>query len=256
MKNYKAYCFDLDGTVYRGKHAVPSAVTFIHKLQQEGIEPFYVTNNSSKTREQLQASLLAIGIQAPLTHIYSSAYATAQYIKQHFLNAQVRIVGSDGIMTALENEGIEVVPIENEHVDVLVMGMDRQINFDKIAAACRIVQHGATLIGTNEDIKFPSEEYFYPGNGSFVRLVGNVCGVNPIYIGKPSPAILKIVQNEHNFTTNEMVMIGDNYDTDILCGIHFGCDTIHVNTGVTPTKEVENKPQLPTFTVENLAYFK
>ena len=54
----KRYCFDLDGTVYRGKTGIPTAVDFIHALQAQGNEPFYVTNNSSKTREQLQQALL------------------------------------------------------------------------------------------------------------------------------------------------------------------------------------------------------
>jgi len=84
MKQYKAYCFDLDGTVYRGKEGIPSAVAFIHRLQQAGIEPFYVTNNSSKTREQLQEALLSIGVNAPLEHIYSSALVTANYVALHF----------------------------------------------------------------------------------------------------------------------------------------------------------------------------
>ena len=106
MKSYKAYCFDLDGTVYRGKEGIPSAVSFINRLQQVGIEPFYVTNNSSKTREQLQDALCAIGVQAPLEHIYSSALVTAKYVAMNFLGKKVAMMASDGIRKALLNEGI------------------------------------------------------------------------------------------------------------------------------------------------------
>lgn len=250
--NYKAYCFDLDGTVYRGKNAIPSAVQFIHHLQQNGKEPFYVTNNSSKTREQLQQALRNIGIEAPLSHIYSSALVTAKYIAEKFTHAKVAVVGADGIRNALLQENIEVVSDEEEHVDVLVMGIDRQITFDKITAACRIVQNGAQLIGTNEDVKYPSEQYFYPGCGSFVTLVANVSNVQPTFIGKPSPQLLNFIAKEHKINKEDFVMVGDNYNTDILCGIHFGCDTIHVNTGVTPTSEVLNMEIKPTYAVENL----
>lgn len=249
MKQYKAYCFDLDGTVYRGKEGIPSAVAFIHRLQQAGIEPFYVTNNSSKTREQLQDALLSIGVKAPLEHIYSSALVTAKYVALNFPGKKVAMMGTDGIRQALLNENI--VPVEDEP-DVFVMGIDRTLDYMALARATIFVQKGAIFIATNQDIKFPTEYGFLPGNGSFARLVGEVADVEPIYIGKPSPAMLEMIAIEHRFAKEDMVMIGDNYDTDIMCGINFGCDTIHVNTGVTPTKVVLEKECRPTYVVDVL----
>lgn len=249
MKTYKAYCFDLDGTVYRGKEGIPSAISYIHRLQQAGVEPFYVTNNSSKTREQLQEALSAIGVNAPLEHIYSSALVTAKYVSLNFPGKKVAMLGSDGIRKALFNEGIEPTEVEPE---VFVMGIDRNLDYMALAKATVAVQNGATFIATNQDIKFPTEHGFLPGNGSFARLVGEVADVEPIYIGKPSPAMLEVIAKEHGFTKDEMVMIGDNYDTDIMCGIRFGCDTIHVNTGVTPTKVVLEKDQQPTYVLQAL----
>lgn len=248
--HYKAYCFDLDGTVIHGKTGIATAVAFIHKLQDKGIEPFYVTNNSSKTREQLKLGLQAIGVDAPLTHIYSSALATARYVAKHFVDGCVQVIGSDGIRHALE---AEAVVLTDAQPDVLVMGIDRKIDYKGLAEAGIAVQNGATLIGTNGDIKYPTEIGFMPGNGSLVQLVANVAGVEPIFIGKPSPVMLQIIADEHAFTKQEMVMIGDNYDTDILCGIYFGCDTIHVNTGVTSANQVREKPEQPTFLVEDLS---
>lgn len=247
--HYQAYCFDLDGTIYRGKAGIDSAIQFVHQLQAQGIEPFYLTNNSSKTRESLQQMLDAIGITAPLTHIYSSSLATAKYVAKLSKDKRVNVVGEQGIRTALVQEGLKIT---EEQADILVMGIDRQMTYEKLAQACVYVQNGAALIGTNGDIKFPNEASFAPGNGSFVNLVANVAGVTPIFVGKPSPLMLEIVADDHGFDKSDMVMVGDNYDTDILCGIHFGCDTIHVNTGVTPTAIVKQQTQLPTYCVENL----
>ncbi|MGN7477558.1 TIGR01457 family HAD-type hydrolase [Solibacillus silvestris] len=249
MLSYKAYCFDLDGTIYRGKTGIDSAVQFVHLLQKQGIEPYYLTNNSSKTRETLQQVLREIGVNAPLDHIYSSSLATAAYVAKMSTNKKVNVVGELGIRTALLEQGLEIA---DEQSDVLVMGIDRQITYEKLVKACGYVQKGAQLIGTNEDIKFPNETSFAPGNGSFVHLVANVAGVTPIFVGKPSPVMLQIIADEHHYEKNEMVMVGDNYDTDILCGINFGCDTIHVNTGVTPTEIVKQQAKLPTYCVENL----
>lgn len=253
MKQYKAYCLDLDGTVYRGKQPIPSAISFIKDLQAQGIEPFYVTNNSSKTREHIQHVLRSFGVEVPLTHIYSSAFVTAKYIAEYYRDAKVYVIGLDGLRQSLEEEGIEVLSEEAEHADVLVMGIDWTITYDKIVHACKLVQNGAKLIGTNPDIHFPSEQYFIPGCGSFVELVAKVSKVEPLFIGKPSTQLLNFIQKEHKFTKSEMVMIGDNYHTDILCGINFGCDTIHVNTGVNSTEYVQNQVKKPTKSVEYLS---
>lgn len=252
MKSYKAYCFDLDGTVYRGKAAIDSAVTFIHHLQEQQIEPFYVTNNSSKTPQQLQQSLHDIGIVAPVSHIYSSSLATAKYVAENCADKLVNVVGEIGLHTALTQEGLVIT---DEPCSVLVMGIDRQMTYDKLAHASIAVQNGAKLIATNGDIKFPTEKGFVPGNGSLVQLVANVAGVEPIFIGKPSPVMLQIIAHEHGYSKEDMLMIGDNYDTDILCGINFGCDTLHVNTGVTPTHIVKQKDKLPTYCVDDLLVF-
>lgn len=190
-----------------------------------------------------------MGVDAPLDHIYSSSLATAAYVAKLSANNKVNVVGELGIRTALIGQGLEIT---DEQSDVLVMGIDRQISYEKLVKACNYVQNGAKLIGTNGDIKFPNETGFTPGNGSFVQLVATVAGVTPTFVGKPSPVMLQIIAEEHHYEKSEMVMVGDNYDTDILCGINFGCDTIHVNTGVTPTEIVKKQAKLPTYCVENL----
>lgn len=249
MRTYKAYCFDLDGTVYRGKEGIPSAITFIHSLQEQGIEPFYVTNNASKTREKLQEALRAVGIEAQLDHIYSSALVTAKYIATNYAGKKVAMIGSEGLRTALLEADIAIT---EENPEVYVMGIDPNIDYEKLSKATIAIQNGATFIATNPDIKFPTELGFVPANGSFARLVGEVAGVEPLYMGKPAPTMLEVIAKEHGFKKSEMVMIGDNYDTDIMCGIRFGCDTIHVNTGVTPTAAVLEKELQPTYLLETL----
>ncbi len=219
-------------------------------LQEKGLEYYFVTNNSSKTPSQFQKALANIGIETASSRIYSSAITTAKYVSQSYKDAKVHMIGSEGLETALKEEGITVT--DDLEADVVVMGIDQTVDYMKLANASVAVQNGAKLIGTNEDIKFPSEYGFLPGNGSFVRLVANVANVEPLYIGKPSPVMLEVIQDEYGYQKEEMVMIGDNYDTDILCGIHFGCDTIHVNTGVTSTEVVMEKEVKPTYCVENL----
>ncbi|MEJ9279465.1 TIGR01457 family HAD-type hydrolase [Ureibacillus thermosphaericus] len=253
MKHYRAYCFDLDGTVYRGKEVIPTAIQFIHQLEDKQLDYFFVTNNSSKTPSQIKQTLQLFGLNVSEKQIYSSSLVTAKYVKMHFGQAKVFVIGQDGIRYALQQEGIDIV---EENPDVVVMGIDRKIDYEKLTKACIAVQNGATLIGTNEDIKFPTEKGFHPGNGSFVKLVSQVSNVEPMFMGKPSPVMLEMIQQEYGYNKNEMLMIGDNYDTDILCGIRFGCDTVHVNTGVVNTEKVKEKEVQPTYCINDLSEFE
>ncbi|WP_017379784.1 TIGR01457 family HAD-type hydrolase [Paenisporosarcina sp. TG-14] len=249
MKAYKGYCIDLDGTVYRGKEPIMETVQFIQLLQEQGIEPFFVTNNASQTPDQVLTKLKGFGVDAKRSHIMTSAMAAAKYIALHYFGKEVSMIGSSGLREALHENGVNIVPSSQ---DVFVIGMDRGITYEKIAQACLDVRNGAVFISTNSDRAYPSERGLLPGNGAFTALIQTSTGVDPIFIGKPQGHMLEIIQLEHQFAKEDMVMIGDNYDTDILAGIEFGIDTIHVNTGVTSTEKVQLKSIPPTMTMQNL----
>lgn len=247
---YRAYCFDLDGTVYRGAEAIPEAVAFIHQLQAQGIEPFMVTNNAKYTKAELHAKLSAMDIVVPMDHLMTSSIATAKYIAKHYPNETVKVLGQGGLVEAITAEGIEIV---SENPDILVQGLTVNMTYTMLEEACFDIQQGAKHIATNGDLKLPKERGFAPGNGSFVQLVQNVTGEAPLIIGKPAPHMLEIIRDAFGFDKSEMVMIGDNYDTDILVGIHYGIDTLHVDTGVTRQEIVRQKVEQPTYYVKTLA---
>ncbi|MGB2872517.1 TIGR01457 family HAD-type hydrolase [Psychrobacillus psychrotolerans] len=250
MLNYKAYFIDLDGTVYRGKTPIPEAVKFIHYLQTNGNQPFFVTNNSSMTQQQLQEKLAIMDIQVDTEHIISSSIAAANYINEFMPGKEVFMIGELGLEDALKSRDISIT---TGMADVVVLGIDRHINYEKLATACLSVRAGATFLSTNSDHAFPSEIGFLPGNGAFTKLVEHSTGVEPIYMGKPQPFMLEFIQKKYGFSKEEMVMIGDNYQTDILTGINMGIDTVHVNSGVDSTAEVKLQAEQPTYFLESLS---
>ncbi|MET0959843.1 MAG: TIGR01457 family HAD-type hydrolase [Psychrobacillus psychrotolerans] len=250
MLNYKAYFIDLDGTVYRGKTPIPEAVKFIQYLQSNGTQPFFVTNNSSMTQQQLQEKLAIMDIQVDTEHIISSSIAAANYINEFMPGKEVFMIGELGLEDALKSRDISITTGMG---DVVVLGIDRHINYEKLATACLSIRAGATFLSTNSDHAFPSELGFLPGNGAFTKLVEHSTGTEPIYMGKPQPFMLEFIQKKYGFSKEEMVMIGDNYQTDILTGIHMGIDTVHVNSGVNTTAEVKLQAEQPTYFLESLS---
>ncbi|RLQ85149.1 TIGR01457 family HAD-type hydrolase [Planomicrobium sp. Y74] len=253
MKDYNVYCLDLDGTVFRGSELIPETADFIHRLQKKGMEPYYVTNNASMTQQQFAEKLKSFGIVSPADHIMTSAIAAAKYIKRWYPGKKVFMIGTDGVEEALKSEGIERV---YENADIVLMGIDRNINFKKLATACLEVRKGAVFLSTNRDLAFPSERGFMPGNGAFTKVVSSSTGVEPVFIGKPEMHMLEAIKYENGCDKEGMVMVGDNYDTDIQAGIRFGIDTIHVNTGVTPMEEAVKKEVPPTYAIENLSFWE
>lgn len=249
MLSYKAYFLDLDGTVYKGKAPIKEAVNFIHYLQSNGIEPFFVTNNSSMTQKQLQEKIAGMNIHTDTDHIISSAIAAANYIEEHFLEKSVFMIGESGLQDALDAKQVKRT---EEIADVVVMGIDRAINYEKLAKACLSIRAGAAFISTNSDHAFPDERGLVPGNGAFTKLVEHSTGVKPIFMGKPEAYMLAFIQKKYGYKKEEMIMIGDNYQTDILTGIHLGIHTAHVNSGVSRTEEVQFQPSPPTYCLESL----
>lgn len=246
---YKAICLDLDGTVYRGTEPIAEAVQFIAQAQKMGVDPYFITNNASMTRVQIQAKLASFDIKANIDRIMTSAIAAAKYCKKEYEGASVMMIGERGLEEALEGEGIRLT---KENPDVVMMGIDRDVTYAKLADACLAIRAGAHFIATNGDKAFPNERGFVPGNGSFVALMETATGKKPVLVGKPESHMLEFIQQMGDYQKEEMIMVGDNYDTDIQAGIRFGIDTLHVASGVTSKEDLLGKTKQPTYHVHTL----
>lgn len=249
MFNYKTVCLDLDGTVYKGIEPIPEAVHFIHRMQQQGIEPYYITNNASMSRVQLREKLAGFGILTTEDFIYTSGMAVAHYVKRDMPHANVFVIGTDALRSELEGAGLQLV---EQSADAVVMGIDKDITYTKLATACLEVRAGAKLIATNPDHAFPSHQGFLPGNGAFVKLVEFSTETEATFCGKPSPIMLELIQQQTGSAKEEMVLIGDNMKTDLQAGIDFGMDTIHVNSGVDRPETVRSLGMKVTRYIETM----
>ncbi|MCD5325160.1 MULTISPECIES: TIGR01457 family HAD-type hydrolase [Pontibacillus] len=248
-KTYKGYLIDLDGTMYRGTERVEAASDFVKALREKGIPHLFVTNNSSRRPDQVADKLNTFDIPAEAEQIYTTSMATASYIRAEKPDAKVYAMGEVGLMHALENEGLTIA---DEDCDYVVMGMDRELSYEKFAKACLNVRAGATFLSTNGDIAIPTERGMLPGNGSITSVVTVSTGVEPTFIGKPESIIMEQAMQAINLKREETLMVGDNYHTDILAGINAGMDTLHVQTGVTTKEQLSQYDQQPTYTIQTL----
>lgn len=249
MKKYKGYLIDLDGTMYRGTERIEAASDFVKKLKEKGIPYLFVTNNSSRTPAQVAKKLVDFDIPASEDLVFTTSQATANYISEKNSKASVYVIGEEGITTALEEKGLKFA---GEDADFVVVGIDRDINYEKLAVACLAVRNGATFISTNGDIAIPTERGLLPGNGSLTSVVAVSTQTKPIFIGKPESIIMEQALKVLGTAKEETLMVGDYYDTDILAGINAGMDTLLVHTGVTTKELLKGYVKQPTYTVDTL----
>ena len=250
MKNYKGYLIDLDGTMYIGTDEIDGAAQFIDYLNNHQIPHLYVTNNSTKTPEEVTQKLKEMNIDAKPEEVVTSALATANYIADEKSDATVYMLGGSGLRTALTEAGLTVK--DDENVDYVAIGLDENVTYEKLAVATLAVRKGARFISTNPDVSIPKERGFLPGNGAITSVVSVSTGQAPQFIGKPEPVIMDIALDILKLDKSDVAMVGDLYDTDIMSGINVGVDTIHVQTGVTIYEELKEKDQQPTYSFKDL----
>lgn len=251
MKMIQGYLFDLDGTMFEGMEPIPSAVEFVNDLAERNIPYLFVTNNASLTPAQLASKLQGMGVKAEEHHMLTSAMATAKYLRKQNEGAVVYMIGEDGLRLALEEEGFRLT--EEPKADYVVIGLDRHLTYEKLAIGALAIRDGATFISTNGDIAIPTERGFLPGNGSLTAVLTVTTETTPTFIGKPEPIMIDVALDMVGLRHEDVVMVGDNYHTDILFGINGGIRTLHVNTGVHTPEFIREQSKQPTYFVETLA---
>ncbi|WNS74832.1 TIGR01457 family HAD-type hydrolase [Bacillus sp. DTU_2020_1000418_1_SI_GHA_SEK_038] len=253
MVKYKGYLIDLDGTMYRGTELIKEAAEFVHQLRERGLPYLFVTNNSSRTPAQVAEKLRQFKIPAQDEQVFTTSMATANYIYEQKQDATVYCIGEEGIRHALQDRGLALV---EENADYVVVGIDRSISYEKLATACLAVRNGATFISTNGDIAIPTERGLLPGNGSLTSVITVSTQTQPIFIGKPESIIMEQALQVLGTTKEETLMVGDNYDTDILAGMNAGLDTLLVHTGVTTKKLLAGYEKRPTYVLDSLDFWE
>lgn len=250
MKNYQGFLIDLDGTVYKGTEKIIEAIEFVKELERKGLPYLFLTNNSTKHPKDVSEKLVNMGVPSTAKHVFTTSMATASYIKEQKANAKVYAIGEEGLYMALKECGLELV---EEDADFVVMGLDRNINYEKLTKGALNIRKGAKFVATNGDVALPTERGFLPGAGSLISVLTVTTGIQPTFIGKPESIIVDQALEVLGTKKEETLMVGDNYATDILAGMNAGIDSVLVHTGVTTKKDLETIEAKPTYSIDSLA---
>ncbi len=248
---YKGYLIDLDGTIYKGKDRIPAGEAFVHELQRRNIPYLFVTNNTTRTPETVQTMLAEqFNVETSIETIYTATLATVDYLNDKNLGKKVYVIGDVGLKQAIAEAGyIE----DTDNPDYVVVGLDWEVDYEKLSIATLAIQKGAHFVGTNPDLNIPTERGLMPGAGSIITLIEVATRVKPVYIGKPNAIIIEKAVEHLGLPREEVIMVGDNYLTDIRAGIDNDIPTLLVTTGFTKPEEVPDLPIQPDYVLSSLA---
>jgi NagD protein len=249
-REIRSWLMDMDGVLVHEEQAIPGADRFISRLRETGTPFLVLTNNSIYTRRDLAARLGASGLDVPEESIWTSALATARFLEDQRPGGSAFVIGEAGLTTALHEAGYTLT---ERAPDYVVLGETRTYSLERITLAIRLIVKGARFIATNPDPTGPSPDGPTPATGSVAALISHATGVQPYFVGKPNPLMMRSALNAIDAHSETTAMIGDRMDTDIVSGLEAGLETVLVLTGVTTRDEAERFPYRAARIVESVA---
>ena len=249
-ERYDCILFDLDGVLYRGDDALPSAPPTLAGLRRRGVRPVFLTNNSSRTPLQVAEKLRGIGIEAEPGEVVTSALATAELLAERG-GGRAFVIGQDGVREALSDAGIAIVDGDPEEADLVVVGYDGGATYGSLKRASLLVQRGARLVATNADGSYPAADGLWPGAGALLAVITTTTGAEPEIVGKPFAPLFEAGRRRGG--GGRPLVVGDRLDTDIEGAARLGWDSMLVLTGVSGREDVERLGIVPTVIAEDVS---
>ena len=249
FNNKKGFICDMDGVIYHGNKILPGVPEFINWLKEEKKEYLFLTNNSGYTPRELQQKLARMGLDVPEKHFYTSALATASFLKEQAPGCSVYAIGEAGLFNALYDAGITM---NDCNPDYVVIGEGKSYSLESLTKATNLVMKGAKLIGANSDVSGPIENGIAPACGALVSPIEMATGKKAYFCGKPNPLMMRTGLKLLHCHSAEAVMVGDRMDTDVISGLESGMSTVLVLSGVSTRETLDTYAYRPTIVLDGV----
>jgi NagD protein len=249
LRSARGIISDMDGVIYHGNRLLPGAQEFVAWLNRTDKQFLFLTNSSERSRRELQEKMKRLGVDVPIDNFYTSALATAGFLATQKPGGSAYVVGEAGLTNALYDVGFSMNEVDPDYV---VIGETRSYSFEKIERAINLVMNGAKLVGTNPDLTGPVESGLVPACGALIRPIELATGVQPYFVGKPNPLMMRQALKRIECRREETLIIGDRMDTDIIAGLESEIGTILLLSGVTAPDGVDRFAYQPQYVLQGI----
>lgn len=250
FEKIKCFILDMDGTIYLGNELFPFTKDFLKKVEDTGREYYFFTNNSSKSQQAYIEKLARLGIQIKKEQMMISSHVIIKYLKEYYDKKSIYVVGTPSLIQEFESFDMNLT---EEDPDIVVLGFDTTLTYEKLSKACHYIRNGCTYFGINPDWNCPMEGgTFIPDCGSVAKLIEASTGKFPEFFGKPSKHTLDYIIKETGYQPEEIAIVGDRLYTDIAVADGSDVTSILVLSGESTREDVEKSDVKPDVVVKNL----
>ena len=244
LRARKGFICDMDGVIYLGNQLLPGVAEFVNWLNENDKRFLFLTNSSERSPKELQQKLQRMGLDIGEEHFYTSALATAAFLKKQAPGCTAFVIGAPGLLNALYDVGVTMNDVDPDYV---IVGETASYNYEVITKAVRLVLNGTRLIATNSDLTGPTEFGIAPACRSLVAPIELATGKKAYFMGKPNPLMMRTGLQLLGVHSEEAAMVGDRMDTDVIAGMESGLATVLVLSGCTSRADINDYPYRPTY---------
>jgi 4-nitrophenyl phosphatase len=251
----KSLILDMDGVIWRADAPIGDLPSIFNRIRERGLKFVFATNNGTRTSEQYVTRLSSLGVQVEPWQVITSAQAVSHILTRQFPpGTKIFMIGEDGVRKALEENGYEILPVENAAMaEAVVVGIDHEVSFQKMSEATYLVRKGIPFYVTNPDKTFPTSRGEIPGAGAWYSVIVTATDVQPVVAGKPFPFLMELGLKNLGTMKGQTLVVGDRLETDIAAGQAVGCPTALVLSGVSTLQQASNWNPSPDLIAENLS---
>jgi 4-nitrophenyl phosphatase len=239
--NFKALILDMDGVLWKMDAPIVDLPATFKRIRERGLKFAFATNNGTKTPGQYVEKFAGLGVDVDPAQVVTSALCVARMLEKKFPGGgKIFVIGEHGIRAALKEKGFEILSVNNApKADAFVIGVDRSVDYEKMAEATLLVRAGTPFYATNPDKTFPTPRGEIPGAGAWISVITTATGIEPVIAGKPYPYLMEMALEQLGTKKKETLVVGDRLETDIVAGQAVGCPTALVLSGVSPKEQAE-----------------
>ena len=243
LKKIECFALDMDGTVYLGEKWIDGAREFLNAVETAGKKYVFLTNNSSKNAQAYVEKLERMGLSVGPDKIVTSGQATIDYLKRNFRGKKVYLLGNELLKAEFAAEGI---CLDEKSPEVVVVGFDTTLNYEKLCRVCDLVREGLPYLSTHPDYNCPTETGFIPDAGAIHAFIHASAFRYPDHIiGKPNGDIMDYLARRAGVSKEKTAMVGDRLYTDVAAGVNNGYTGILVLSGEAGMEDVEKSDVIP-----------
>ncbi len=239
----------MDGTLYLGNQLFEGVPHLFNTMNKKDLSYLFLTNNSSKNKTLYRDKWLKLGFDFSSDRFITSGESCTYYLKKINKHRKVYVIGTDSLKQEITEAGFL---LEDKNPDVVVMGYDTDITYEKLVKANQFIRDGVDYVATHPDVTCPSETGSVPDCGSFIELLFQTTGKRPKITGKPYAEITEVALNKLNAKPSEVAIVGDRLHTDMQMGFSAGMTTVLVLSGETSTSDLNNAEKIPDFILDNI----